>query len=114
MWPFRRQSFREVVDRQLAIFAQDHGELVAEARDALASYHAQPDARAAQELYGQHDELAEEVEDLLDAMYRNFASTLEPAAASTYRRQFARRAKATYGDLLPRLSFDPPEDQLPE
>ena len=114
MWPFSRQSFREVVDRQLSIFAQDHGDLVERARAALASYHAQPDVREAQEAYGEHDELAEEVEELLDDMYRNFASTLEPAAANTYRKQFARRAKATYGDLLPRLSFDPPEDQLPE
>lgn len=114
MWPFHRQSFREVVDRQLAIFALDHGELVAEARDALGSYHAHADAREAQEHYGRHDELAEEIEELLDDMYRNFAATLEPKAAQAYRRQFARRAKAAYGDLLPRLSFDPPEDQLPE
>lgn len=114
MWPFRRHAFREVVDRQLAIFAADHGELVDEARAALAGYHAQPDVRAAQEQYQEHDELAEQVEELLDDMYRNFARTLEPGAAKAYRRQFARRAKATYGDLLPRLSFDPPEDQLPE
>lgn len=114
MWPFHRQSFRDVVDRQLAIFAQDHGELVDEARSALARYQAQPDVRMAQEHYGEHDELAEQVEDLLDDMYRHFAATLEPASATAYRRQFARRARAAYGDLLPRLSFDPPEDQLPE
>jgi hypothetical protein len=114
MWPFHRQSFREVVDRQLAIFAQDHSDLVDQARAALAGYHAQADVRAAQEQYQEHDELAEQVEELLDDMYRNFSSTLEPAAAKAYRRQFARRAKATYGDLLPRLTFDPPEDQLPE
>lgn len=114
MWPFHRHSFREVVDRQMAIFAQDHGDLVEQARAALAGYHAQADVREAQERYGEHDELAEEVEELLDDMYRNFAATLEPAQARAYRRQFARRAKATYGDLLPRLSFDPPEDQLPE
>jgi hypothetical protein len=114
MWPFRRNAFREVVDRQLAIFAQDHGDLVEQARAALAGYHAQADIREAQERYQEHDELAEEVEELLDDMYRNFAATLEPAAAKSYRKQFARRAKVAYGDLLPRLSFDPPEDQLPE
>ncbi len=113
MWPFRRQSFREVVDRQLAIFAQDHTALVDQARAALANYHAQPDVRAAQEQYQEHDELAEEVEELLDDMYRNFASTLEPSAEKAYRKEFAKRAKAAYGDLLPRLTFDPPEDQLP-
>ena len=114
MWPFRRNAFREVVDRQLAIFAQDHGELVEQARAALAGYHASADPRESQERYGEHDELAEEVEELLDDMYRNFAATLEPSAAKSYRKQFARRAKATYGDLLPRLSFDSKEDQLPE
>ncbi|MCW2921412.1 MAG: hypothetical protein JWL76_1286 [Thermoleophilia bacterium] len=113
MWPFRRHAFREVVERQLVIFAQDHTALVDQARAALASYHAQPDVRAAQEQYQEHDELAEEVEDLLDDMYRHFAATLEPSAEKAYRRQFAKRAKATYGDLLPRLTFDPPEDQLP-
>ena len=113
MWPFRRHAFREVVDRQLAIFAHDHTALVDQARAALASYHAQPDVREAQEQYQEHDELAEEVEELLDDMYRHFAATLEPAAERAYRKQFAKRAKAAYGDLLPRLTFDPPEDQLP-
>ena len=65
MWPFRRQSFREVVDRQLSIFAQDHTALVDQARAALANYHAQPNVQMAQEKYQEHDELAEEVEDLL-------------------------------------------------
>jgi hypothetical protein len=114
MWPFRRQSFREVVDRQLSIFALDHTALVDQARAALASYHAHPDVREAQEHYGDHDELAEQVEDLLDDMYRHFAATLEPSARSTYRRQFAKRAKSVYGDLLPRLTFDSDDDKLPE
>jgi hypothetical protein len=115
MWPFRRRhNFREVVDRQLAIFAADHTALVDQARAALASYHAHSDLRDAQEHYQEHDELAEEVEELLDDMYRNFARTLEPKSERAYRRQFARRARAEYGDLLPRLTFDPPEDQLPQ
>lgn len=114
MWPFGRHRFRELVDRQLAIFAQDHADLVDEAREALAGYGREADPRLAQERYGEHDELAEQVEEHLDEMYRNFAATLDPAAAKAYRRMFARRAKAQYGDLLPRLTFDPPEDQLPE
>jgi hypothetical protein len=114
MWPFRRQSFREVVDRQLTIFAQDHSGLVEQARAALASYHEQPNVRHALEHYGEHDELAEQVEELLDDMYRHFASTLEPSAAKVYRKQFAKRARAVYGDLLPRLTFDSDEDKLPE
>ncbi|MCW2959740.1 MAG: hypothetical protein JWM25_780 [Thermoleophilia bacterium] len=114
MWPFRRRRFREVVERQLAIFAQDHSTLVDEARAALGEYHHERDARASLESYGEHDELAERVEELLDDMYRNFSSTLEGTAARDYRREFARSAKAAYGDLLPRLTFDSPEDQLPE
>jgi aminoglycoside phosphotransferase family enzyme len=115
MWPFRpRHRFREVVDRQLAIFAADHADLVTDARSALARYHAQSNARDALEQYGDHDSLAEQVEEHLDDMYRHFAATLEPDAAQAYRKQFARRAKAMYGDLLPRLTFDSKEDQLPE
>ena len=114
MWPFRRRNFQEVVERQLAIFAMDHGELVAQARGALERYHAQPDAREALEEYGEHDELAEQVEELLDDMYRHFASNLEAPVRSTYRKQFARGAKAAYGDLLPRLTFDSDDDKLPE
>lgn len=114
MWPFRSRTFRDLVDRQLSIFATDHAALVEEARAALAQYQTERDPAAAQSHYGDHDELAESVEDLLDEMYRNFASTLEPAAARAYRREFARRAREAYGDLLPRLRFDPPEDQLPE
>lgn len=114
MWPFRHRRFSELVDRQLAIFAADHSDLVDDARAALRQYAAEPDPNAALEQYGTHDELAEQVEELLDDMYRNFATTLEPAAAKAYRKQFAKRAKAAYGDLLPRLTFDSPEDQLPE
>lgn len=100
---------------QLSIFATDHGDLIEQARAALAEYHAQSHSPTAQEHYGEHDELAEQVEDLLDEMYRHFSWTLEePRQVKAYRRQFARRAKAVYGDLLPRLTFDPPEDQLPE
>jgi hypothetical protein len=113
MWPFHRRRFRELVDRQLAIFAADHHDLVTQARSALVRYGEEADPRAAQQQYGEHDELAEQVEELLDDMYRNFAATLEPGPAKLYRAEFARRARAAYGDLLPRLSFDPPEDQLP-
>lgn len=114
MWPFRRRRFRDLVNRQLAIFAHDHERLVMEARSALVGYGTEPDASQALQRYGEHDELAEQVEDHLDAMYRNFSHTLEPKAAKEYRREFARRAKAVYGDLLPRLTFDSDEDKLPE
>jgi len=114
MWPFNRRRFRELVERQLAIFAMDHAELIQGARAAYTSYHAEASVREAMEHYGEHDELAEQVEELLDDMYRHFASTLDAAAAARYRKEFARGAKAAYGDLLPRLKFDAPEDMLPE
>lgn len=114
MWPFRRRRFRDLVNRQLAIFAHDHAHLVVDARSALVGYGTEQDPSTALEHYGEHDELAEQVEELLDDMYRNFSSTLEPKAAKEYRREFARRAKSVYGDLLPRLTFDSREDQLPE
>jgi hypothetical protein len=114
MWPFRHRRFHELVDRQLTIFASDHAELVEQARGALRQYWTEHDAHDAVEHYGTHDELAAEVEEHLDEMYRHFAATLEPAARRAYRKAFAKRAKAAYGDLLPRLTFDSDEDQLPE
>lgn len=115
MWPFRSsRAFREVVDRQLSIFAGDHAELVLRARAARGAYSADPDPGRALEAYAEHDELAEQVEELLDDMYRSYASTLEPDMRRRYRRTFARRARGAYGDLLPRLTFDSDEDALPE
>lgn len=112
-WPFRRRRFRDVVARQLAIFAGDHGDLVARARGSLQAYALEPDADAAQERYTEHDDLADEVESLLDDMYRGFSSALGEAVEGDYRAEFIRQARAAYGDLLPRLTFDPPEDRLP-
>lgn len=114
MWPFRHRRFRELVDRQLSIFADDHAELVEQARAALRAYWSEQDASDSLEHYGNHDELAAEVEELLDDMYRHFAATLDGPARRAYRATFAKRAKAAYGDLLPRLTFDSDDDKLPE
>lgn len=114
MWPFPNKRFIEVVDRQLAIFANDHADLISQARSALANYASEPDPRSAQDHYADHDELAEQVEEHLDDMYRHFAATLDTDAARLYRKTFAKRAKRAYKDLLPRLTFDSKEDQLPE
>ena len=43
-------------------------------------HQVQHDARAAQEIYGEHDSLAADVEDLIDAMFRTWRDTLDPAA----------------------------------
>ena len=50
---------------------------------------------------------------LIDAMFRTWRDTLAPAAEAEYRHEFSRQAKARFGDLLPRLRFDPPDDALP-
>ena len=112
-WPWQRRRFRELVTRQLAIFEEDHAELIEDARRELDAYAHEHDAAAAQERYGDHDSLASDVEDELDAIFRNWRDTLDPAAEAEYRREFARQARARYGDLLPRLRFDPPDDALP-
>lgn len=113
MWPFTRSPLRDVARRQLTLFAEDHDDLVVAARDALAQASSDPDPQSSQEHYGTYDILAEGVEDALDACFSAYASTLEEPNLSRYRRAFAREARRAYGDLLPRLTFDPPEDQLP-
>lgn len=110
---FPSRQFRELVQRQLALFEQEHHDLVRDAREALRAWGAEPDAEQAQELYGEFDQLSEYVEDELDTMFRSFQRTLDEPAATRYRAAFARGARKAYRDLLPRLTFDAPEDQLP-
>lgn len=104
----KRRRFRDVVRRQLSLFAEGHGDLVEEARAALASYHASPDPVEAQAHYGRYDDLAEDVEEALYDMCDRFAESLGDDVRVHYVAEFDRQARRCYGDLIPRLGFDEP------
>lgn len=110
MWPFDRRRFRDVVQRQLALFADEHAELAAQAREALRQYSAARDEVDGQLAYARYDDLAEDVEELLYDMCERFGATLDDRLTAAYVREFDRQARRAYGDLLPRLSFRTPDD----
>lgn len=114
IWPFRRRRFRDVVRRQLALFATEHDDVVQGARTALRDYHAAPEPSEAQERYAEYDDLAEDVETLLYEMCERLAASMEEDARPEYVREFDRQARSTYGDLLPRLNFPEPDILDPE
>jgi hypothetical protein len=111
LFPWQRR-FRELVRTQLALFENEYGELVSEARAALVAYNAEHDSDLAMELYERYDDLAEDVEDALEFMCERMASTMEPRAAKQYRTRFEHDARSVYRDLLPRMRFGDERDRL--
>lgn len=103
----RRRRFRDVVRRQLALFEREHGDLVDEARVALADYHASPEEIEALEHYQRHDDLSEDVEHALFEMCDAFGATLGPPQRRAYRREFDHQARRRFRDVVPRLNIPP-------
>jgi hypothetical protein len=111
MWmPGKRNRFRDVVERQLALFSDDHDRLITRARARLAAYHEESDPDLAQLHYGEHEDYAEDVELELLAMRDRMASTMEERHRKRYLREFSRQAMRMYGDLLPHLKFGRDQD----
>lgn len=101
---FGRRRFRDVVGRQLMLFAQDHDELVQRARASLRSYSDETDPAAALERYADFEDASEDIEDLLYDMCDRFSSTLDEPMAKRYAAEFDRQARKAYRDVIPRLS----------
>ncbi|MBC7644453.1 MAG: hypothetical protein H7123_04945 [Thermoleophilia bacterium] len=104
MMVFQR-PFRDLVLRQIALFASEHSDKVLSARAALRAYDDDRDPTTALERYADHDDLAEDVELILTDMCERYASTLEPRMAKRYVKVFTKEARKVYGDLL--VKFDP-------
>ena len=86
-----RSRFREVVDRQLALFAEDDRELLEEAAKAEEAW---TDARRneAEERYGDYQLVVDAIGDRLAEIRDHYASTLAEASADEYRKTFDRAA----------------------
>ena len=100
-----QRRFRDLVRRQIALFASEHTDKVLSARAALRAYDDERDPQAALERYADHDDLSEDVELILTDMCERYASTLEPRMAKRYVKVFTKEARKVYGDLLSK--FDP-------
>jgi len=79
--------FVDLVDRQLDLFTAEHAGLIADVEAALAAYNRAPRDEA-EERYGDFLDLVETGTDALVELRENYASTLEPEAAESYRGVF--------------------------
>jgi hypothetical protein len=82
-----RRRFAEVVDRQLELFLEEHGELVEACHQALRDY----DAAAGDEAGGHYErfgDLQEEVNDALRDLRDEYAAALAGRTAQRYAAEF--------------------------
>ena len=103
----RRSPFDELVERQLALFAEDERELLDEATEAEAAW-VRSDRETAEEAYGDYQLVVDAVADGLLDLREAYAATLPPDTADAYRRAFAagaarrfRRYASLVADLEP-------------
>ncbi|HXF97910.1 MAG TPA: hypothetical protein VNJ46_04785 [Gaiellaceae bacterium] len=88
---FRRRRFREVVERQLDLFAVDEAALLEEAAEADAAWTAAPPEET-EERYGDYQLVVDAVAERLYDVREAYAATLGERAAEEYRREFNRAA----------------------
>jgi hypothetical protein len=86
---FRRGRFREVIERQLALFASEDADALDAVSGALARYNT-AGADDAEELYGDYQVAIEAATDRLGELRDAYARTLEDAGA--YVAEFNRAA----------------------
>ena len=108
-----RARFGDVIARQLAMFADDHRDLMLRVEQARVSYtHA--GASEAEERYGDYMDLVEEAEEELLALRDRYASTMEGRERSRYQREFTRAAERRLPTLQARRMYeramDPDDD----
>jgi hypothetical protein len=95
---FGRRRFRDVVERQLDLFAQDEAELLREAEEADAAWtHAERDE--SEELYGDYQLVVDAIGERLYDIREAYAATLDEAAAAEYRDAFTAAARKRFRGL---------------
>lgn len=88
----RRSRFRELVSRQLELFAEDEAQLLREAADADAAW-SEAGAEESEELYGEYQLVVDAIGEALYDLREAYARTLDDAAAAEYRGEFDRAAR---------------------
>jgi ElaB/YqjD/DUF883 family membrane-anchored ribosome-binding protein len=86
---FRRKRFREVIERQLAFFEDEDGELLDDVDRALDKYN-RADRDEAEELYGDYQLAIEAATDRLAEFRDAYARTLDEDDAEQYVQEFNR------------------------
>jgi hypothetical protein len=89
----RRDPFRDVITRQLDLFAQDEADgLLAEVRD-LDRRYAHTERDEAEGAYGDYADAVDAVKDALADMRNEFAATLDEDRAAEYEQAFEDAAR---------------------
>lgn len=84
---FRRARFAEVIGRQLALFAEEHADLLADVQAAERAYDAAA-REAAEERYAEYADLVETATETLADVRDHFARALPEDAAEEYEAEF--------------------------
>jgi hypothetical protein len=101
----KRGRFRDLVRRQLDLFAEEQTQLLAEARAADARWTHAP-AHESEELFGEYQLLVEAIGELLYESREAYASTLDEATGDEYRAAFDREARRTHPQYVGLLGED--------
>lgn len=103
----RRDPLHDLVERQLALFAEDEAELLREADEAEAAWN-DAGRDTAEEAYGDYQLVVDAIADRLLDVRESYAATLDEDSADAYRRAFAagaarrfRRYASLVADLEP-------------
>jgi hypothetical protein len=99
---FGRRRFRDLVERQLDLFAADEASLLEEAAEADAAW-TKADRGESEELYGDYQLVVDAIGERLYDTREAYAATLDEAAADEYRGDFdaaARKRFRRYASFL--------------
>ena len=91
----RNGRFRELIDRQLDLFAEDDRELLVEADEAEHAW-SRSGAEDAEEAFGDYQLVVDAIGDRLLDIRESYARTLDDAAAAEYSAEFTRAATRRY------------------
>lgn len=91
----RRSRFAELVEQQLALFAEDERELLVEAVEAEEAWSRAGRAEA-EEAYGDYQLVVDAIADRLLDLRETYAARLDEATAAEYRAAFNRAAGKRY------------------
>jgi len=92
---FRRGRFRDLVSRQLELFATDEAGLLEEARTAEEAWNS-AGREDAEELYGDWQLVVDAVAERLVEVRETYSATLDEDSADEYRAAFTRAAAGRY------------------
>jgi hypothetical protein len=94
----RRSRFRDVVARQLDLFAEDDAELLSEAEVADETW-TQAGAEDSEELYGDYQLVVDAIGERLYDLREAYAGRLDEPATEEYRAEFTRAARKRFRGL---------------